>query len=226
MSESADVRDLGVIFDLDGVLVDSEVLRLDVYRELLAEYGATLSVEEYEREWLAAGRGPEYAVAKWGLPLTADELRERRAPRVRARLEADLVPMPGARSCLARLSRHYRLALATNSVEVEVALALERLGPAAPFDAVVGREAYARPKPAPDAFLEAARRLGLAPGSCLVVEDSERGLRGARAAGMRALALRHALNRSSRLEGAIRVLATLDELTPDLVAELLGGASC
>lgn len=214
-----------MVFDLDGVLVDSEELRFGVYRDLLSEYGVSLTLETYEREWIAAGRGPEYAVETWSLPLSAGEIRALRAPRYLEALEAGLRPMPGAREALDRLSPTHRVALATNSTSAEVAIALDRLGPGAPFDAVVSREDYARRKPAPDAFLEAARRLGLAPGRCLVVEDAERGLEAAAAAGMACVAVRHALNGRSAFAGAARVLDGLDELTPGLVDALIEGRS-
>ncbi|MGH0034811.1 MAG: HAD family hydrolase [Myxococcota bacterium] len=221
MAPPSDTRSKAVVFDLDGVLVDSEGLRFGVYRDLLAGYGVELSVEVYEREWVMAGRGPEYAVETWDLPVTAAEMRALRAPLYVAALEAGLRPMPGAREALDRLSKGHRLALATNSVAAEVEIALERLGPDAPFDAVVSREDYARRKPAPDAFLEAARRLGVPAPRCLVVEDADRGVRAARAAGMACVAVRHPLNGSCDFAGARRVLGSLDELTSALVEALL-----
>ena len=77
-----------------------------------------------------------------------------------------------------------------------------------------------RGKPAPDIFLEAARRLGVAPARCLVVEDSRHGVLAARAAGMRALAVPTELTADADFTGATRVLGSLDELTPDLLATL------
>lgn len=216
-----DARTTAVIFDLDGVLVDSERLRFEVYRDLLARWGVDLTLETYAREWVAAGRGPEYAVETFGLPLTPSELRALRAPRVQAALAASLRPMPGARAALERLRGRHRLGLATNSVAAEVALALACLGSEASFDAVVSREDYARRKPAPDGFLEAARRLGVPPERCLVVEDADRGLQAARAACMTCVVLRHELNTASDFEGARRVLESLDELSHELVEALL-----
>jgi beta-phosphoglucomutase-like phosphatase (HAD superfamily) len=107
--------------------------------------------------------------------------------------------------------------VATNSVRGEVELILGSLGLLPLLDAVVTREDYANAKPAPDAYLTAAARLGLRPDECVVVEDTPRGLRAALAAGMRAVALPNELTADNDFSGCTRQLAHLDELTPDLL---------
>jgi len=101
-----------------------------------------------------------------------------------------------------------------------VTLLLEHLGAAALLHATVAREDYPRPKPAPDAYLAAATALGLAPGECAVVEDTERGLRAALAAGTRAIALPSDLTFDNDFTGAACRLAHLDELTAELLARI------
>ncbi len=203
--------------------MDSEPLRFEVYREVLAELDAELTREVYAREWVAAGRGPEYAVEHWSLPLSADELRARRKPRVLEALRRSLRPMPGAREVLVRLAAEFPLALATHSGADEVAIALDRLDAGSLFAAVVGREDYERPKPAPDAFLEAARRLGVAPGDCVVIEDAERGVAAAADAGMPCVVVRHEFNRDASFAGASAVLESLDRLDAGRIRSLVGG---
>ncbi|HUE30747.1 MAG TPA: HAD family phosphatase [Verrucomicrobiae bacterium] len=210
----------GVIFDLDGVLADTERLQWQAYRRVLGDYGVDVGLEEYRRHWIAGGFGPEYACRTYALPIGPDELRARKAPAYAALLREGVVPCPGALDALRRLRATHRLGLATNSARAEVAFILERLGAAVFLHATVAREDYARPKPAPDAYLAAAAALGLAPGECAVVEDTERGLRAALAAGTRAVALPSDLTFDNDFAGAARRLAHLDELTAELLASI------
>jgi HAD superfamily hydrolase (TIGR01509 family) len=210
----------GVLFDLDGVLADTERLHWRAYREVLLELGVDVGLEEYRLHWIAEGGGPEYACRQYRLPLTPDQLRERKAPRYLELLRDDVPPRPGARAALERLRGEYRLAVATNSVRAELDFILERLGSAALLDATVAREDYPHAKPAPDAYLAAARVLGLAPADCAVVEDTARGVRAACAAGMAALAAPHDLTHDNDFRGCARRLESLDELTPALLRAL------
>ncbi len=210
-----------VVFDLDGVLIDSEGLHYRAYAEVLRPFGARVSREVYAREWIATGRGPEWAVATFDLPISADALRARKEPVYRRLLERGATLMPGAADAVARLTERFRTAVATNAGRDETAYALERFGLLERFDAVVTRERYADAKPAPDAFLTAARLCGVPPARCLVVEDSERGLRAAAAAGMRAVAIPNEWTRAHDLSSAARRLASLDALTAERVEDVL-----
>ena len=210
----------GVIFDLDGVIADTERLQWQAYRRVLGELGVDIGLEEYRRHWIAGGFGPEYACRTYALPIGPDELRARKAPVYAALLHQGVTPCPGALEALRRLRPTHRLGLATNTVHAEVTFILERLGVARLLHAVVAREDYLRPKPAPDAYLAAAAALGLAPDECAVVEDTERGLRAALAARTRAIALPSDLTFDNDFTGAACRLAHLDELTAELLARI------
>lgn len=206
-----------MLFDLDGVLADTEPLHWAAFREVLLELGVDIGIEEYRHRFISNGGGPEYACETYRLPLSADELRGRKLPRYLALLRRGVPPRPGARAALERLQGRFGTAVATNSVRGEVELILGSLGLLPLLDAVVTREDYANAKPAPDAYLTAAARLGLRPDECVVVEDTPRGLRAALAAGMRAVALPNELTADNDFSGCTRQLAHLDELTPDLL---------
>jgi len=210
----------GVLFDLDGVLADTEPLQWQAYRAVLLELGVDVGLEEYRRHWIADGSGPEHACAAYGLDLTPDALRARKALRYRALLERGVQARPGAAVALARLRRTHRLAVATNTVRVEVELILDRLGLLSLLDASIAREDYARAKPAPDAYLAAAAALGLGPADCAVVEDTARGVRAALAAGMLAIAVPNELTFDNDFRGCARCLESLDQLTAGLLREL------
>jgi HAD superfamily hydrolase (TIGR01509 family) len=209
-----------VIFDLDGVIADTERLQWAAYREVLLPLGVDVGLEEYGRHFVAGGFGPEYACERYALPVTPDELRARKAPVYRALLRDGVAACPGAAATLERLRRTHRIALATNSVRAEVAFVLDRLGVASFFHATVAREDYVRAKPAPDAYLAAAAALGLATAECAVVEDTERGVEAGLAAGARVVAVPNELTLDNDFTGAARRLRTLDDLTPELLAGL------
>ena len=210
----------GVIFDLDGVVADTERLQWTAYRQVLLGFGVDVGLEEYGRHWIAGGFGPEYACRTYALPITPDELRARKAPLYQTLLREGLTACPGAPEALARLHATHRIALATNTARVEVAFILDRLGVASLFHETIAREDYVHPKPAPDAYLTAAARLRLAPAECAVVEDTERGIRAAVAAGARPIAVPNDLTVDNDFSGATRRLTHLDQLTAELLAEL------
>src|SRR5882724_6082209 len=99
-----------VIFDLDGVLIDSEALQYQAYSQVLARFGAQVSADEYGEQWIAAGSGPEYAVRKFGLPIAPDALRALKHPVYHQILRQAVALMPGARAAVTRLHPHFPLA--------------------------------------------------------------------------------------------------------------------
>ena len=211
-----------VIFDLDGVLIDSEKLQYKAYALVLERFGVTVTVAEYSAHWIAAGHGPEYAVHTYALPVTADALRALKHPVYHDILRTEVVLMPGVIEALTRLQPHGPLALATNSNRQDVAFVMERFDLARFFATVVAREDYSKAKPQPDAFVAAAARLDQPATRCVVVEDSYRGVLAARRAGAPAIAVPNVFTRTNDFSLAARVLRSLDELTVDVVESVVG----
>ncbi|MCG3135586.1 MAG: Fructose-1-phosphate phosphatase YqaB [Planctomycetes bacterium] len=211
----------GVLFDLDGVLIDSEGLWYRASQRVLADFGVSVTKEVYAREWVSLGRGSEYAVRTFGLPVTPEELKRRRAPIVRDLVVAEAQLMPGALAALERLSAAYPLALATNSAGEIVHPLFDRLGIRRFFRDVIVKERYAKPKPAPDAFLAAAAALSLPPSSCAVIEDAEKGVVAAHAAGARCIVVPNEWTRGNDFGTADVVVTSLDDVTVALVSDVL-----
>ncbi|PZF77982.1 hydrolase [Aestuariivirga litoralis] len=173
-----------IIFDCDGVLVDSEMLSAGVLMAMMTEEGFPLTEEAFRSDFL----GRSFAAAalrakeRFGRALPED-FEGRYRDRLFARLEAELVAMPGVAEVLAALRVPF--CLATSSSPRRLALSLRASGLTAFFE---GRcftaSEVARGKPAPDLFLHAAARMGAEPARCLVIEDSELGVRAGLAAGM------------------------------------------
>jgi HAD superfamily hydrolase (TIGR01509 family) len=210
-----------VIFDLDGVLIDSEALQYKAYSEVLWRFGITISIEEYAAHWIAAGRGPEYAIRTYGLQMHPDELRALKHPVYHDILRRDAALMPGVPAALRRLEPHFQLALATNSNRQDVSFVIDHFELRRFFAAVVTREDYQKAKPHPDAFVTAAARLDVAPSACVVVEDAYRGVIAAHRAGTVVVAVPNRFTRDSDFSLAALVVPSLDGLTPNVVRQLV-----
>jgi len=218
----AEKRALGVIFDLDGVLIDSEGLYYQAYSEVLKPYGVTVSREEYEQYWIAQGNGPEYIVAKHQLPISPDELRQLRSPIYLQLLETEVKLMPQVKETLTQLAQQFVLTVATNTNREHLDFILDRMGIDHFFPVTIARQDYRGAKPLPDAFLAAARKLDLSPSQCIVIEDTYKGVQAAVAAGMRCVAVPNEYTLRNDFSQASLVLPNLGELTPEVVRLLLG----
>jgi HAD superfamily hydrolase (TIGR01509 family) len=209
-----------VVFDLDGVLVDSEHVWDDVREELARERGGRWH-EGAQRDMMGMS-SPEwsrYMHDVIGLEEPPDEISAEVVRRLAARYREKLPLIPGAREAVLRLAERWPLAVASSSNRPIIDLVLERSGLDSAFQATVSSEEVARGKPAPDVYLAAARRLGVAPARCAAVEDSHAGILSARAAGLRVLAIpnRRYPPDPDALAAADDVLSSLDDLTPDRI---------
>ena len=175
-----------VIFDCDGVLIDSELLSVRADRECLAEDGIELSAEEILDRYTGISLAAMLSdlEARHGRPLP--DFAQRHRDRLRRLFEADLRPIPGVTDVLDSLA--CRVCVASSSTPERLRHALSLVGLFDRFDPnVFSTAAVARGKPAPDLFLYAAARMGVAPQRCVVVEDSIPGVAAAVAAGMVAI---------------------------------------
>ena len=179
-----------VVFDLDGVLVDSEHVWDEVREELARERGGRWHDRaQADMMGMSSTEWSRYMHDVIGLSSSPEEINDEVVRRMQARYADDLPLIDGAVEAVERLAGSFRLALASSSNRrlIDVVLAKAKL--ARFFEATVSSEEVARGKPAPDVFLEAARRLGVAPERCAAVEDSGNGIRAAHAAGMRVIAI-------------------------------------
>jgi HAD superfamily hydrolase (TIGR01509 family) len=209
-----------VIFDLDGVLVDTEHVWDDARKELARERGRPWP-EDASRAMMGMS-SPEwsrYMHKVIGLPEPPEEISAEVVRRLQDIYRRELPLFDGAVSAVERLAKPWPLGLASSSNRELIDLVLELAGLAEYFKATVSSEEVPRGKPAPDVYLEAARRLGVDPKRCAAVEDSENGIRSAKAAGMRVLAIPNALYppAADALALAEDVLGSLEELTPERV---------
>jgi len=179
-----------VVFDLDGVLVDSEHVWDEVREELARERGGRWHERaQADMMGMSSTEWSRYMHDVVGLSASPEEINDEVVRRMQARYADDLPLIDGAVEAVERLAGSFRLALASSSNRPLIDAVLVEAGLERFFEATVSSEEVARGKPAPDVFLEAARRLGVAAERCAAIEDSGNGLRAAHAAGMRVIAI-------------------------------------
>jgi HAD superfamily hydrolase (TIGR01509 family) len=179
-----------VVFDLDGILVDSEQVWDAARRDVVAEHGGTWR-DEATRDMLgmSAPEWSRYVVDRLGVALAPEEVNRAVVDALLREYDERLPLLPGAREAVERMAERWPLGLASSSNRPVIDLVLDRMGVTDKFAATVSSEEVGRGKPAPDVYLEAARRLAVDPAACTAIEDSENGIKSAHAAGMRVVAI-------------------------------------
>ena len=209
-----------VVFDMDGVIVDSEQVWDDVRERLAKERGGRW--HDRAQADMMGMSSPEWSAYMHdviGLEESPEEINAEVVRRMLERYRDELPLIDGAIDAVRRLACEFRLAVASSSNRPLIDAVLATAGIAGLFDVTVSSEEVAAGKPAPDVYLEAARRLGVEPAAAAAVEDSSNGIRAAHAAGMRVLAIPNAHYPPAEdvLALADVVLASPAELTPEAV---------
>ena len=212
-----------VVFDMDGVIVDTEQVWDEIREQLVADWGGRYSVDAQRAMMgMSSGEWSRYMHEELGLPQPPAEINDEVVRRLLDRYREELPLVPGAVEAVRGLAGAYPLAVASSSNRPLIDAVLDTAGISGCFAATVSSEEVARGKPAPDVYLEASRRLGLAPERCAAVEDSANGMRAAHAAGMFLIAFPNPHYPPTREALALAhvVVASLSELGPDLLATL------
>jgi HAD superfamily hydrolase (TIGR01509 family) len=210
-----------VVFDLDGVLLQSEEVWDSVRERYVRERGGRYD-EEVQRAMMgmSAPEWSRYLHDEAGVSDDPEAINRAVVERMLEAYRRELPLMPGAVEAVRRAAAAFPLALASSSNRVIFEDVLELAGIAGLFRATVSSEEVERGKPAPDVYLEAARRVGIPPERCTAVEDSHAGIRSAKTAGMRVIAIPNAAYPPDQeaLELADAVVRSLDELTVEVLS--------
>jgi HAD superfamily hydrolase (TIGR01509 family) len=209
-----------VVFDLDGLLLDTEQVWDEVREALTRERGGRWHDRaQADMMGMSSTEWSSYMHESLGLAEPPEELNRLVVERMQERYREQLPLVDGAVDAVRRIGERWPLGLASSSNRELIDLALELMGVADLFSATVSSEEVERGKPAPDVYLEAARRLDVAPERVVAVEDSAAGIRSATAAGMRVIAIPnpHFPPPDDVLGLADVVLDSLADLTPDAV---------
>jgi HAD superfamily hydrolase (TIGR01509 family) len=219
-------RIAAVVFDLDGVLIDSESVWDAARRAVVSDAGgrwpesATRAIMGMRsREW------SRYLHDELGVPLEPEEINARVLERVLDSYRRELPLLPGALDAVRRLSERWPLGLASSANRQAIDAVLDAAGLTACFSATVSGDEVARGKPSPDVYLEAARKLGVDARDSVAVEDSTNGLLSAAAAGMVVVAIPNPEfpPEQEALSRAALTVGSLEELTPDEICGAMDG---
>ena len=213
-----------VIFDMDGVIIDSEPIYFRVMQQLALELGFVMPRNEYDTYVGIASR------EMWGkiitlhqLNLGVDALQKKEAVAYLSYLEAqeNLVPIKGVQSLLDDLAEHgVRIALASSSSRHNIDTVLRILKLQHYFSNITSGENVCSSKPAPDIFLLTAQSLGVSPAECLVIEDSTNGVIAARSAGMCCVGYQNPSSGQQDLSRATTVVTSLEELNYHILLKI------
>jgi HAD superfamily hydrolase (TIGR01509 family) len=212
-----------IVFDCDGVLIDSEPVWERVRRKFVAGHGGRWPDDAQDRMMgMSTAEWSAYISEDFGVRLPPRQVADLVIEAMTAEYETHLPLLPGAVDAVRALSAHWPLAVASSAPKSLIEAVLDASSLREAFRAAVSSEEVARGKPAPDVYLEAARRLGITPTSCAAIEDSSNGLRSAAAAGMTVIAVPRPEYPPAKdaLEKAEAVLTSLTRLTPATIEAL------
>ncbi|GAA0570193.1 HAD family phosphatase [Paractinoplanes ferrugineus] len=212
-----------VVFDLDGVIIDSEEVWEEVRRGYVASFDRSFRPDSQDRmmgmntqEWST------HLAEEVGVPRTPAQVADDVLSRMAARYRDDLPLIPGSVESVRRIAARFPVALASSSARLLIDQVLAGAGLTSVFQVTLSTEEVARGKPYPDVYLAAAEKLGLAPVDCAAVEDSSNGLRSAGAAGLAVVAVPHGVYPPApdALALAGLVVSDLRELTVEAIDRL------
>jgi HAD superfamily hydrolase (TIGR01509 family) len=206
-----------LIFDLDGLLADTEKLHSKAYQDALARYGFVLTEQDYSEHWIRKGGSIAEFIALRGWNIDPELVRATKARYYEKLVESTAEPMPGATSLLSRMAGWKKLALATSSYEDAAHAVLKTLQIDFYFSCIATRSSVERIKPFPDLFLYVAQVISEAPDNCLVFEDSEKGIIAAEAAGMRCIAVPNIHTFDHDFSKAIMTIPSLEDVTREMI---------
>ncbi len=204
-----------VLFDMDGLMIDSEPLHLQAFNKVFEKFGKHLSGEENSKRYVGiADVGVvEDMVNRFNLPISAHELLVEKQNAYKDILKNGLVTQPGLIDLLTKLhSSGYKIAIGSGSYRVQIEIVIEGLNISSFIDQYMAIDDVKAGKPAPDIYLLAAKKLAVDPAECLVLEDAPSGVSAAKAAGMICFAIPSKETKGLDFSFADKVLGSLSEV--------------
>ena len=185
-------RARALIFDFDGVLADSEKWHFRTYSEVFARYGHTIDEEEYYKYWTSMGLGAKGEIERFNLDLDPIAIRDEKRPLFSERCRDGSIELYRETfEILERLAKMDKiLTIASGTASYDITAILDNAGVRDYFFEIIGCDTVPSIKPAPDLFLAMLERLGMPAGECLVIEDAEKGVEAAGAAGIPVIVIR------------------------------------
>ena len=212
-----------VVFDLDGVIIDTEEVWEEVRRAYVAEHGRQfLPDSQQQMMGMSTPEWSRHLAEDVGVGLPSEQVASEVLGRMAERYRADLPLIPGSVDAVKRIAAAYPVALASSSARILIDQVLDTAGLGEVFRVTLSTEEVPRGKPAPDVYQAAVSRLGRTASACAAVEDSSNGLRSASAAGLAVVCVPHGVYppAADALAMADLVIDSLDELTVEAITKL------
>ena len=210
-----------VLFDMDGVLVDSETLMCKSTVKALAEQGIKITEEEYYSHWTRNGKDVADFIRENNLLLDREKYRrEKKTVYYDLAGRTPRIAIEGAQEKVKEFSKIYKLALVSSSGRDYINRMMQATGLKDYFQVLIGAEDVEKEKPAPDGFLMAAQLLSIKPNECVVIEDAEKGILAAKNAGMKVIAIPTAHTSNNNFSKADYVASKISDITKDLIDSL------
>ena len=202
-----------LLFDMDGILVDTEPIMARVVALALADQGLHVTELEYYDNWTKKGKGIADFIKEKNISFDFDRYRSTRNKIYLESLKKNIPIFDGAKETIAELSKTYKLGLVSSSSRVFVHFILKSTDLEKYFFTIITAEDVEKEKPAPDCFLLAAERLAVEPEECVVIEDAEKGILAAKNAGMKAIAIPNKSTSDNDFSCANLILESIKSLT-------------
>lgn len=214
-----------VLFDFDGVLVDSEEINFEVKQRLFLPFGIELSELEFKEIWMSPGShnktGMEHFVKLHGLNADVRELREKQKPIFVELFREKAELMPGALSLIKELkAKHLPIAIVSSNYGYNIDTILQKFSLQPYFDAIIGAEDCSKSKPHPEPYLKAIKKLGVKAENALALEDSGRGVESAKRAGCKCIAMPNHFTEQDDFSKADLIVKSLTEIDKKILGKL------
>lgn len=209
-----------IIFDLDGLLIDSQPLQYKAHNQVFSQHGYPLTLKDWH-EWIHNGYNIKLWIEKNKLPLDDKKIRAEKKIVYDKLVINKLKLKPGALELINRLYGKYKLCIASSSRIDSIKLCINKFGIESKFDKLISDKEMLKGKPHPDIFLKTAQIMNVKPEECLVIEDSIVGLKAAKAAKMTCIICPDTFSslEHSKYKNADRIVETLDEITGDMIED-------
>jgi HAD superfamily hydrolase (TIGR01509 family) len=211
-----------VVFDMDGIIIDSEPLQMIAINQVMAQWNIHLTDKEFQK-MIGRKLADDFAEMQqqYNIPVDYPTFAKQKREAYHSILEKNLVEMPGLSPLLDRLlTAKYRLAVASSSSRRDVNMVLNGINIADKFEVIASGDEVEEGKPNPALFLLAAKRLNLPVSDCVAIEDSNPGLRAAKDAGMKCIIVPHQHTQEQDFSRADVIVNSLDDITIELIQRL------
>jgi len=210
-----------VIFDMDGVIVDSEPINYEVIRITFEKAGVKISKKEFIEEWIVKGTGSREAIKRHNIKMSSEDLQKIKKKIYLDILKRKVKLKPNAKRTIINLHKKYKLALASQGHRYNIDIIVKKFKLSKFFQAIIGKQDVNKGKPNPEIFLKASKELKVKPEECLIIEDTEKGIIAAKRAGMVCIAVPDTwTKRYNDFSKADLVVNLLGEITIDVIKNL------